>query len=263
VIPRNRRQVYKMRPIIESVVDRGSFFEMGREFGRAIIGGLAHEVQSPIRQLQGFASLLLEETGPRLEPGARHTAGRIREAAQRLGAVIEDLIDLARMGREPALRQPADLRAIAEEVVASQAGESNGHRIAWEIGQLGTAECDPAMAKAAITQLVSNAVKFTRTRPEPRIWIERAPGRTAGVSVRDNGVGFDMKYVNKLFGVFQRLHRADEFEGTGIGLATVQRIVHRHGGNVRAEGAVDQGATFYFSLPKAKHPRREQRGRYE
>jgi signal transduction histidine kinase len=221
--------------------------ELGTELD-SIIGGLAHEVQAPIRQLQGFTSLLLEETGPRLEPGARHTAGRIREAAQRLGAVIEDLIDLARMGREPALRQPADLRAIAEEVVASQAGESNGRRIAWEIDRLGTVECDPAMAKAAISQLVSNAVKFTRTRPEPRIRIERAPGRSAGVSVRDNGVGFDPASAPKLFSMFARLHRPDEFEGTGLGLALVRRIAEKHGGQAWAEGEPGRGAAFTFTL---------------
>jgi PAS domain S-box-containing protein len=221
--------------------------ELGTELD-SIIGGLAHEVQAPIRHLQGFASLLLEETGPRLEPGTWHTVGRIREAAQRLGAVIEDLIDLARMGREPALRQSADLRAIAEEVVASQATVSNGHQIAWEIDRLGTADCDPAMAKAAINQLVSNAVKFTRTRSEPRIRIERAPGRNAGVSVRDNGVGFDPASAPKLFSMFARLHRPDEFEGTGLGLALVRRIAEKHGGQAWAEGEPGRGAAFTFTL---------------
>jgi signal transduction histidine kinase len=231
-----------------TLAERGAMVhELGTELD-SIIGGLAHEVRAPIRQLQGFTSLLLEEAGPRLEPGARHTAGRIREAAQRLGAVIEDLIDLARMGREPALRQPADLCAIAEEVVASQPGEFNGRRIAWEIDQLGTAECDPAMAKAAISQLVSNAVKFTRTRPDPRIRIERAPGRTAGVSVRDNGVGFDPASAPKLFSMFARLHRPDEFEGTGLGLALVRRIAEKHGGQAWAEGEPGRGAAFTFTL---------------
>jgi PAS domain S-box-containing protein len=218
----------------------------------AIIGGLAHEVQAPIRQLHGFTSLLLEDAGPRLEPGARHTASRIREAAQRLGAVVEDLLDLARIGREAVLRQPADLRVIAEEVLASESHRRDGGRIAWEIDELGTAACDPAMVKAALGELVANAVKFTRGRPEPRIRIERTPGPMAGITVRDNGVGFDPACAPKLFGMFSRLHRPDEFAGTGLGLVLVRRIAEKHGGQVWAEGEPGRGAAFSFTLGTAR-----------
>src|SRR5262249_8992382 len=131
-----------------------------------------------------------------------------------------------------------------------------GQEISWQIGPLPVCYGDRSLLKLVVVNLISNAVKFSGTRRPPKIEVGSVDGNanTPEIFVRDNGVGFEMQHVNKLFGVVQRLHRADEFEGTGIGLATVQRIVHRHGGTVRAEGTVDQGATFYFSLPKVEHP---------
>ena len=146
-----------------------------------------------------------------------------------------------------------DLRQLVDEVVAELAQETKGRDIAWRIGALPACYGDRSMLRLVVTNLLANAVKFTRLRGQAEIEIGCVNGSKSEVEmfVRDNGVGFDMQYVDKLFGVFQRLHLAEQFEGTGIGLATVQRIVHRHGGSVRAQGAVDRGATIYFSLPTA------------
>jgi light-regulated signal transduction histidine kinase (bacteriophytochrome) len=144
------------------------------------------------------------------------------------------------------------LDQLVTEVQNEMSGETEGRNVTWKIGSLPDLYGDRSMLKLVLVNLISNAVKFTRTRPQPEIEIGCTEKRKDGVVlfVRDNGVGFDMKYVNKLFGVFQRLHRPEEFEGTGIGLATVQRIIHRHGGQVWAEGQVGSGATFYLSFPR-------------
>jgi light-regulated signal transduction histidine kinase (bacteriophytochrome) len=145
------------------------------------------------------------------------------------------------------------LGEVVKEVQSEAVDDTQGRNVTWRVGPLPTLRGDRSMLKLALMNLISNAVKFTRTRPQPEIEIGCTDKEKPEVVVfiKDNGVGFDMKYVHKLFGVFQRLHRADEFEGTGIGLATVQRIVRRHGGEVWAEGAVDKGSTFYLSLPKS------------
>lgn len=145
------------------------------------------------------------------------------------------------------------LEQLVKEALSEVQQETDGRNMGWTIGALPNLYGDRSMLRLALVNLVSNAVKFTRTRPQPEIEIGCADGKEDEIVVfiRDNGVGFEMKYVNKLFGVFQRLHRAEDFEGTGIGLATVQRIIHRHGGRVWAEGLVDRGATFYFSVPKS------------
>jgi light-regulated signal transduction histidine kinase (bacteriophytochrome) len=180
----------------------------------------------------------------------------ILEAGKRMGNLIDDLLAFSRIGRAEARMTPVDLQQLVTEVVAEVGAQTKGQDISWKISALPVCCGDRSLLRLVLVNLVSNAVKFSGTRRPARIEIGSVDGNEdkSEVFVRDNGVGFDMQYVNKLFGVFQRLHRADEFEGTGIGLATVQRIVHRHGGNVRAEGAVDQGATFYFSLPRANLP---------
>jgi light-regulated signal transduction histidine kinase (bacteriophytochrome) len=147
-----------------------------------------------------------------------------------------------------------NLEQLVEEIVAETQGETKGRDLAWKIDALPACYADRTMLRLVIANLVSNAIKFTRMRTQARIEIGCVDNNRNEIEVfvRDNGAGFDMQYANKLFGVFQRLHATEEFEGTGIGLATVQRIIHRHGGTVRAEGAVEQGATFYFSLPKTR-----------
>jgi light-regulated signal transduction histidine kinase (bacteriophytochrome) len=166
------------------------------------------------------------------------------------------LLAFSRIGRAETKKAAVDLEQLVKEVVAEIERDAKSGEIAWKIGALPVCTGDRSMLRLVVVNLVSNAVKFTNMRTPAKIEIGCVDldKKEVEVFVRDNGAGFDMQYANKLFGVFQRLHLAEQFEGTGIGLATVQRIIHRHGGKVRGEGAVDQGATFYFSLPKAQDP---------
>jgi light-regulated signal transduction histidine kinase (bacteriophytochrome) len=168
-----------------------------------------------------------------------------------MGTLIDDLLSFSRMGRCEMLKKPVDLKVLAQEVIQELEQETRGRHIRWQVADLPVARGDYAMLRIALVNLISNALKFTRPRQEAEIDIGCLPGRETGtiIFIRDNGVGFDMNYADNLFGVFQRLHRIEEFEGTGIGLANVRRIINRHGGRTWAEGKVNQGATFYFSLP--------------
>jgi light-regulated signal transduction histidine kinase (bacteriophytochrome) len=176
----------------------------------------------------------------------------ILESATKMGDLIDDLLAFSRIGRAETRNTLVSLGELVREVSGEVQRDAEGRNIVWKIGALPTLHGDRSMLRVALVNLISNAVKFTSTRPQAEIEIGCAVGKQdeVVVFVKDNGVGFDMKYVNKLFGVFQRLHGTQAFEGTGIGLATVQRIAARHGGRVWAEGAVDEGATFYFSAPK-------------
>jgi light-regulated signal transduction histidine kinase (bacteriophytochrome) len=171
-----------------------------------------------------------------------------------MGNLIDDLLTFSRLGRAEARRTAVDLGQLVADVVAEIGQDTKDRYIAWKIGALPVCYGDRSMLRLVIVNLVSNAVKFTRMRKPAEIEIGCHDGdkNEVEVFVRDNGAGFEMQYVDKLFGVFQRLHSQEQFEGTGIGLATVQRVILRHGGKVRGEGAVDQGATFYFSLPKTQ-----------
>ena len=183
----------------------------------------------------------LEHRGPFL--------GRIAEQAERLHALILDLLSLARVGRRDLSLQVAGLKSVVEEVLADLAPECQGRQIEWKIGDLPFVDCDPGLMKQVFQNLLSNAVKFTRPRSLALIEVgQKDQDGSWVIFVRDNGVGFNMKYADKLFGVFQRLHRAEDFEGTGVGLATVQRIIQKHGGRIWVEAELDKGATFYFNL---------------
>jgi light-regulated signal transduction histidine kinase (bacteriophytochrome) len=176
----------------------------------------------------------------------------IFDSVGRMGNLIDDLLAFSRMGRQALSFRPVDLGNLARDVIRELKPDTTGRNIDWRIGDLPLVSGDKAMLRIVLANLIANAVKFTRPRARAKIEIGCLPSEDAEtvIFVRDNGVGFDMDYADKLFGVFQRLHRDDEFEGTGIGLANVRRIINRHGGRTWAEGTVDQGATFYFSLPK-------------
>ena len=171
-----------------------------------------------------------------------------------MGNLIDDLLAFSRVGRAEARKGPVSLEQLVQEAIGDVRPETEGREVVWRVRALPAWHGDRSMLRMVLVNLIANAVKFTRTCPRAEIEIgcQEQRANQVVVFVRDNGVGFDMKYVNKLFGVFQRLHQSDAFEGTGIGLATVQRIIHRHGGKVWAEGVVDGGATFYFSAPKAQ-----------
>ena len=211
---------------------------------------VSHDLRAPLRHVTGFASLLEEQAGSALDAQARRYLTTITEAARRMGTLIDDLLAFSRMGRTNVVKRSINLSELLDEARAEVSVDLNGRRIVWDVQPLPTVEADPALLRSALVNLLSNAVKYTGTRDEARIEVGAvASAAEVVVFVRDNGVGFDMAYAHKLFGVFQRLHRSDEFIGTGIGLANVRRIVQRHGGRTWAEGAVDSGATFYFSLP--------------
>jgi light-regulated signal transduction histidine kinase (bacteriophytochrome) len=216
---------------------------------------VSHDLRAPLRHLVGYSELLQKHAPNSLDDKSQRYIQTILESGKRMGNLIDDLLAFSRIGRTESRMTEVDLQQLVNEVVSEIVQQRKGQDISWKIGALPVCYGDRSLLKLVVGNLLSNAAKFSSARRPAKIEIGSVDGNTntTELFVRDNGVGFDMQYANKLFGVFQRLHRADEFEGTGIGLATVQRIVHRHGGMVRAEGAVDQGATFYFSLPKAEH----------
>ncbi|MGC2195533.1 MAG: PocR ligand-binding domain-containing protein, partial [Terriglobales bacterium] len=210
---------------------------------------VSHDLRAPLRHISGFSKILTEEFGASLPPDAQHHLERIEEGTRRMGLLVDDLLNLARVGRRDLSPQVARLKSIVDEAIAELKPDSRGREIEWKVGVLPYVECDPGLMKQVFLNLLSNALKFTRPRPRAVIEIgQREENGVAVLYVRDNGVGFSMKYVDKLFGVFQRLHRAEDFEGTGVGLATVQRIIQKHGGRIWAEAELDKGATFYFTL---------------
>jgi PAS domain S-box-containing protein len=214
---------------------------------------VSHDLRAPLRHIGGFARILMEDFAAGMEPEALSHLQRIEDGTQRMGRLVDELLNLARVGRHALELQIAGLNPIIEEVISLLQPETEGRAITWKVADLPTAKCDPVLIKQVFQNLLANALKFTRTREQAVIEIDAQEkhGQVV-IRVRDNGLGFDMKYSDKLFGVFQRLHRTEDFEGTGIGLATVDRIVHKHGGRIWAEAAVDQGATFYFTMGAVK-----------
>jgi len=212
---------------------------------------VSHDLRAPLRHVAAYSELLHKTASALDDKGQRYVAN-ILESAKKMGALIDDLLAFSRIGRAETRMTLVGLGELLREVLREIERDTEGRNIAWKVGSLPSVHGDPSMLKLALFNLISNAVKFTRTRPRAQIEIGCRDGAhdELVVFVSDNGVGFDMKYANKLFGVFQRLHSQDAFEGTGIGLATVQRVVARHGGRVWGEGVVEGGATFYFSLPK-------------
>jgi signal transduction histidine kinase len=204
---------------------------------------VSHDLRAPLRAIDGFGRIIEEEYGPRLDDEARRLLAVVRSSSKQMGQLIDDLLDFSRLGRQDLGKQSVDMAALAREAARALG-------IQPALGELPAAHADPALLRQVWLNLLGNAAKYSGKRAEPRIEVGgREEGAGSLYWVRDNGVGFDMRYAGKLFGVFQRLHGADEFPGTGVGLAIVQRVVSRHGGRVWAEGRVGEGACFYFTLP--------------
>jgi PAS domain S-box-containing protein len=224
--------------------------EANREL-EAFSYSVSHDLRAPIRHISGFVDLLRRSAGDTLDPKSAHYVKIITDSVKQAGNLVDDLLAFSRMGRAELAHQRLSMDALVQEVRKALDTEIGNRTIEWTVGTLGNATGDAAMLRLVWRNLLSNAVKYTRMREVATIEIGKQPGDGEDVySVRDNGAGFDMKYVGKLFGVFQRLHPAEQFEGTGIGLANVRRIVSRHGGRAWAEGEVGAGSTFYFALPR-------------
>jgi PAS domain S-box-containing protein len=212
---------------------------------------VSHDLRAPLRSMDGFSHLLLEQYGTKLDAEARRMLERIRAGAQRMGQLIADMLELSRVSRSAVRRVEVDLTALANAVIQELRGEAAGRNVQWRVAPGMKARGDPGLLRIALANLLGNALKYTRNRSPAQIEFG-ASGRRDGLAeffVRDNGAGFDMAYAGRLFQPFQRLHAAHEFEGTGIGLATVQRVLAKHGGEIRGESRPDEGATFYFTLP--------------
>jgi len=211
---------------------------------------VSHDLRAPLRHIDGFSRLLQEEYSSKLDDTAQHYLDRIRTGTLNMGRLIDDLLSLSRIGRREPTPKLTGLGSLVKEVLNEFQSETIGRRIEWKVGGLPFVECDPSPMKLVFRNLLSNALKFTRPRDVAVIEVgQTVVNGQPAIFVRDNGVGFSMKHVDKLFGVFQRLHREADFEGTGVGLATVQRIIHKHSGRTWAEGEIDKGATFFFTLP--------------
>jgi len=210
---------------------------------------VSHDLRAPLRSIDGFSQILLEDYAARLDEAGRETLHRVRAASQRMGTLIDDLLKLARVTRAEIRTEDVDLSGMARDIVADLHRTTPERQVEFAIAPGLTARGDARLLRVALDNLLRNSWKYTAKQPAPRVEFASADANGGrAFMVRDNGAGFDMKYADKLFGVFQRLHSAADFEGTGIGLATVRRIINRHGGRIWAEGAVDRGATFYFTL---------------
>ncbi len=231
------------------VIERTAQLEAANKELEAFSYSVSHDLRTPLRAVDGFSQAVLEDFGPQLPPQGRHQLKTIRESAQRMGELIDDLLAFSRLSRQTLRKQPVDMNRLVTTVLEDLKDERSQRQIEIKMGSLPSSEGDSSLLKQAWINLISNALKYSRRRENALVEIGSTPTPEGTVYfVRDNGTGFDMRYAHKLFGVFQRLHRAEEYEGTGVGLAIVQRVVHRHGGRIWAEAAVNQGATFYFTL---------------
>jgi light-regulated signal transduction histidine kinase (bacteriophytochrome) len=234
-------------------VDRTAQLETANQELESFSYSVSHDLRAPLRAIDGFARILEEDHTARLDDDGRRVLGIICGEAKRMGQLIDDLLAFSRMSRQHVESAQIDMPVLAQAVFDECAAHAPGRQLRFKARPLPPAQGDRAMLRQMLANLFSNAIKYTRPKAVAEIEIG---GRTEGEEnlyyVKDNGVGFDMKYAGKLFGVFQRLHDEAEFEGTGVGLALVQRVIHRHGGRVWAEATLNEGATFYFTIPMRK-----------
>jgi PAS domain S-box-containing protein len=252
----NRQAEHRITRLNQELTARQGELEAANRELESFSYSVSHDLRAPLRHIDGYARMLLEDVGDGLPAEARRFLDTIVASARRMGLLIDDLLAFSRLGRKPMTRVPIDMDGLVRAAI-SESSEATGARPAISIGPLPRASGDPALMRQVWANLVSNAFKYSATRGgQARVEVGadlRADGQ-ARYWIRDNGVGFDMRYADKLFGVFHRLHPQDQFEGTGVGLAIVQRIIARHGGTVSAEGVVDAGACFGFTLPATGEP---------
>jgi PAS domain S-box-containing protein len=210
---------------------------------------VSHDLRAPLRSMEGYSQILMEECAPKMEPECRRYLNLVRGRAEAMGRLLEDLLAFSRLGRQPLAKSAVSMDAVVREAIESLKEQSAGRRVSFKVGALASCEGDPALLKQVWINLLSNALKFTRAAEEAVIEVEShdEAGETV-YRVKDNGAGFDMSHVDRLFKVFQRLHSAAEYEGTGVGLAIVARIVERHGGRIWARASPGRGAEFLFTL---------------
>jgi PAS domain S-box-containing protein len=249
----------RIEKLNEELKERASLLEAANKELEAFSYSVSHDLRAPLRHINGFVELLQKAPGLASDEQSQRQMGIIAKAAKQMGRLIDDLLDFSRTGRAEMHPVTVDVNEIIDQLIRERELDCNGRKIDWDIKPLPRVAGDPRLLRLVWMNLIDNALKYTRPRDEAKIEIGQYTAANNGHSplpheavfyVKDNGVGFDMQYASKLFGVFQRLHRPEEFEGTGIGLANVQRIIHRHGGRVWAESQTDSGATFYFSLPQ-------------
>jgi light-regulated signal transduction histidine kinase (bacteriophytochrome) len=246
----DEREIRELNQDLEArVVERTAELKSANRELEAFTYSVSHDLRAPIRHISGFTKILVEKFHPCLPPEAQRHLQTIEQAAGRMGQMVDEMLKLARLGRQALSVEVTGLSSLVAEVLALLTPETEGRQVEWKIGELPPMECDPTLIRQVFQNLIGNALKYSRTRSPAVIEIGQTEKEGAKVLfVKDNGVGFDMRYADKLFGVFQRLHLAEEFEGNGIGLATVERIIKKHGGRVWVEAELDRGATFYFTL---------------
>ena len=252
---RDEDELARHRNHLEALVQRRTAaLEASNKELESFTYSVSHDLRAPVRHIDGFIELLKQKAGTNLDEQSQHYIDAISDAARKMGLLIDDLLSFSRMRSHAKSLKQVALANLVRDVIQEAGPDTAGRTIDWRIDELPLVEGDAAMLRMVLVNLISNALKFTRPREQAEIEIGSLPSKDSEtvIFVRDNGVGFDMAYADKLFGIFQRLHRAEEFEGTGIGLANVHRIIARHGGRTWAIGQVDQGATFYFSLPQTE-----------
>src|SRR4029077_6434764 len=240
---------------VREVTERTQQLEAANRELEAFSYTISHAPRAPLRAVSGFTSILFEEYADAMPVEARGYLKRVKDSGEHMGQLVDDLLAFSRLGRQAMRTQPVSIRGIVDRSLEQLAPALDGRQVEVVIGELPDAECDAALVEQVFVNLLSNAFKYSRRREGARVEVgvltaDATEGRT--YFVRDNGAGFDMEYAGKLFGVFQRMHRSEDFEGTGVGLAIVQRIVERPAGRIWAEAKVDAGATFYFTLKGAQ-----------
>lgn len=247
-----RHDITERRRVAGELQRRGELLEAANKELEAFSYSVSHDLRAPLRHIDGYAALLRKTVDQSLNEKAARYLQTISDAAKQMGQLIDDLLVFSRMGRQDMLQTTVNMDQLIKSILSDLRLDLHGRQISWTIASLPEVKGDPSMLRQVFMNLLTNALKFTSTKPMAsiEIGVEPLSSDEVVVYVRDNGVGFDMQYAPKLFGVFQRLHRADEFEGTGIGLANVRRIVHRHRGRTWADGMPDKGATFYVALPR-------------